>query len=256
MNAPAELKQLLCEQWCAGAHIDSDEGGLRISMPLIEADGDHVTVWLKPTLGGWRLSDMGSTFMRLSYSVEFDSLEDGQRLRVIQQIAAEEGIAEGEGELFCEATEPELGQALMRLGQAILRIGDIRLWTRNRVASTFYADLEAELREIAAGAQVQRDYVVPGIEDAASYPVDFAILGKDSPLYVFGVPNSDKAKLATIVMQHLRQSQHRFDSLVVAQDFDALSKHDRRRLMNAANDVVPSLTEHEALVQKVRHRIA
>lgn len=255
MNAPSKLKNLLCEQWCAGAQVESDEAGLRVSMPLIEADGDHVTIWLKPVLGGWRLTDMGTTYMRLSYSVEFDSLEEGQRMRVIQQIAAEEGILESEGELSCEATEPELGRLLMRLGQAILRIGDIRLWTRNRVASTFYADLEAELREIASEVPVVRDYVVPGIEDAASYQVDFAILSK-TPLYVFGVPNSDKAKLATIVLQHLRQSEHRFDSLVVAQDFDSLSRHDRRRLMNAANDVVASLTEHEALSHKVRHRIA
>ena len=256
MNRTEAMRELLCEQWCSGALIADDAEGLRISLPVHEADGDAVTLWIKPAMGGWHISDMGTTFMRLSYDMEFDLLSSGQRAQVLSTILEAHGIEDSDGELTMVAPEGELGPALLSFGVAISRVGDLRFWSRGRVHSTFYDDLGQELRRIAGAANVHERYEVPGLSDAADYAVDFYVSGGSTPLYVFGVPNADKAKLATIVLQRLQQADLRFESLVVPSEFNAVPPRDLRRLMNAANDMVDGFEAKEALERKVRHRIA
>lgn len=256
MNTPAELQDLLCEQWCSSANVSHDEVGLRVSLPFVEGDGDHVTVWIQHELGGWMVRDLGTTLMRLSYGMDVDLLDDGQRSKVVESIIASSGVSLVDGELRASTREGALAATLLQMGQAILRLRDIQLWKTSRVASTFYEDLERQLRAIAGDVPFETNYVVPGVPDAGSYPVDYAFFGEGRPLYVFGVPNNDKAKLATIVIQHLQQAQHAFNTLVVPADFESLAKLDRKRLLNAANDVVTGLDQSDVIERKVRARIA
>lgn len=256
MTQATELQELLCEQWCASADIAQDQAGLRLSLPLEETDGDAVTVWLNPEVGGWSLRDCGTTMMRLSYDMDPDLLLDGPRAKVLERILGEHQVRLEEGELRADAEERQLGAALMRFGQAALRIGDIKLWSKVRVASTFYDDLASQLSRIVGSHRLVRDYEVPGLSDAKDYTIDFALPELKKPFYVFGVPSADKAKLANIVLLHLRQAGHQFDSLVVPSDIDSIGRPNLRRLMNAANDVVDSITSTEALERKVRERLS
>lgn len=256
MSTPAVIKNLLCEQWCADAVVSEDQGGLRLSLPLYESDGDSVTVWMRPELGGWRISDSGTTLMRMSYDMDVDLLAMGNRARVFESILKETGIDNHDGDLQMFVKEGDLGSALLGFGQAVGRIGDIKLWSKSRVASTFYDDLAAELNRIAGAGNVQRDYIIPTMADAEDYPIDFYLRGGRSPLYVFGVPSGDKARLATITLQRFSAVGHQFESLIVPSDLGAIPHKDLRRLMNAANEMVDSLTAKEPLERKVRHRIA
>lgn len=256
MSAPAELHDLLCEQWCADFDVANDAAGTRLSLPLTESDGDAVTVWINQRLGGWHLRDCGTTFMRLSYDMDVDLLSEGQRAKVLERILAEHQIRNENGELVCEAEERDLGAALLRFGQATLRIGDIKLWSRARIASTFYEDLKSRLVDIVGPDRLRIDYEVPGIPDAGNYLVDFAVTDAARPLYIFGVPTTDKAKLANIVLLHLQQAHHVFDSLIIPSDIESISKPDLRRLMNAANDFVDSSSSTEAIERKIRQRLA
>lgn len=251
-----ELHRVLCEQWCADADIAEDEGGLRISLPLEESDGDAITVWLRRELGGWILRDQGTTLMRLSYAMDVALLNDGQRAKVVDRILREQGVVFEDGELSMPAEEGQLGSKLLQFGQAITRLGDLRLWSWARVSSTFYEDLANELIRIAGPENVKRDYIVPGVPDAESYTIDFAIKTPGLPFYVMGVPHTEKAQLATIVLQYLQKSGHAFESLIVPADIDQIPKGVRNRLLNAANDVVSGLEAVEAIERKVRHRIA
>lgn len=255
MNAPTELQELLCEQWCADVDVGKDTAGWRISLPMMESDGDYVTVWVNPVLGGWKLRDCGTTMMRLSYGMDVDSLADGSRARVLKQLLDESQLAMENGEIVGQADERHLGEVLMKFGQAILRIGDIKLWSRSRVASTFYEDLAEELGRIVGPGRLEVDYVVPGVPKGEDYRVDFAIADLTRPLYIFGVLNTDKAKLTTIILQHLRQAGRPFDSLIVPSDIDQINKPDLRRLLNAANDFIDSSRSVDALGEKVRQRL-
>lgn len=251
----AELQELLCEQWCADLEVGEDTAGIRLSLPIFESDGDAVTVWIKQVFGGWRLRDCGTAFMRLSYDMDLDLLSDGQRARVLDRILAEHEVKIEDGELVCDVEERGLGPALLRFGQAISRIGDIKMWSRARIANTFYDDLRSTLIEIVGSDRLLVEYEVPEVQDAGSYLVDFAILSDHRPLYIFGVPNSDKAKLATIVLLHLQQANHAFESLIIPSDIESIGRPDLRRLMNAANDLVDSSTSHEAIRRKIIQRV-
>jgi hypothetical protein len=250
-----ELQELLCEQWCAELEVGEDIAGIRLSLPLVESDGDAITVWINRVVGGWRLRDCGTALMRLSYDMDIDLLADGQRARVLDRILAEHQVRLENGELVCSVEEGQLGATLLRFGQAISRVGDIKLWTRARVASTFYDDLKATLVEIVGSDRLLIDYAVPDIPDSGNYLVDFAVLGGQRPLYIFGVPSSDKAKLATIVLLHLSQSKHIFESLIIPSDIDAIGKPDLRRLMNAANELVDSSSSRDAIQRKIIQRV-
>jgi hypothetical protein len=256
MNTSAELHDLLCQQWCGDTTVAEDSVGIRISLPLTDPDGDEITVWIIPRLGGWRLRDCGTTMMRLSYEMDVDLLSSGNRSKVLARMLSECQVLLEEGELVCDVEECHLGEALLRFGQAAQRVGDIKLWNQARIASTFYEDLRSNLIDIVGESRLIVDYIVPNVPDSENYPVDFAVTVGHRPLYIFGVPTSDKAKLANIVLLHLQQARHQFDSLIVPSDFESISKPDFRRLMNAANDVVDSSASVDVIERKIRQRIA
>ncbi|CAN7417827.1 DUF1828 domain-containing protein [Paraburkholderia hospita] len=256
-DAPSTVKRLLCESWCADLDVAEDGDSLRLSMPLLEPDGDYVTVWLRQILGGWRLEDAGTTLMRVSYDSDVSSLLRGARKDMLDRMLAEYGArVDADGQVVAEAPEVDLGPALLRYGQAMLRANEVRQWTRTRVASTFFDDLRANLVDIVGADRIVENYAVPDVPSADDYRVDFSITGASEPLFVFGVPSKDKARLTTIVLQHLEQHIPRFNSVVVFQNASEIGTADLRRLMNAANDMIDSVDAKDALAKKIRHRIA
>ncbi|USE81177.1 DUF1828 domain-containing protein [Cupriavidus gilardii] len=255
-EASTALRRILCEAWCSELDVAEDRGAIRLSMPLTEPDGDYVTVWLRQTLGGWRIEDAGATLMRFSYDQDIGTLASGPRAIMLRRLLSEYGARlDEDGQIKAEATETDLGHTLLRFGQAILRVGELRSWTKSRVASTFFDDLEAQLKRIAGPKSVRRNHIWEGIPAAEDYPIDFYLEGATEPLFVFGAPTKDRARLATIVLQHLQQHIASFNSIVVFQDASAIGNADLRRLMNAANDMVDSLGATDTLRRKVLHRL-
>ncbi|HDR9046245.1 DUF1828 domain-containing protein [Burkholderia vietnamiensis] len=247
----------MCESWCSELDVVEDGDALRLSMPLTETDGDYVTVWARNILGGWRLEDAGSTLMRISYDSDVSALLKGPRRVLLDKMLLEYGARlEESGQVVSESSELDLGHALLRFGQALLRANELKSWSRARVTSTFFDDLKSSLIEIVGVDRVLQNYSVPGIPSADDYPVDFSIAGAAEPLFIFGVPSKDRARLATIVLQHLQQHLARFNSIVVFQNASDIGTGDLRRLMNAANDMVDSIDASDALARKIRHRLA
>ncbi|RKR02622.1 uncharacterized protein DUF1828 [Kushneria sinocarnis] len=249
------LRKQLCSAFCEDVSVSARKDSIRVSLPLVARDGDRHTVYLSRGDGGWRISDMGSTLMRLSYENDLNSLLSGPRGELFQQIIGESGIQEDDGELSLEVPTDGLLRGLFSLGQSASRIEDLGLWSRTRVESTFRDDLRGILHDAVGAQDVIEDYVVPGVEDAELYPVDFYIRAERRPLYLFGVNSPDRARISTIVMQHLLHHHQDFDSFVVCSDFFSLPKVDGARLMNAANDMVHSLDNVTDLQRKLKHRL-
>jgi hypothetical protein len=252
------LQDALCKALCAEVRIVERPGGVNyVSTPFMFPDGDSLPIHFRmmPT-GGVQLTDMGSTLMRLSYDIDSDTLRDGTRGRILGQILGEYGLQDLAGQLVMESTADQLGRAVMQFGQALTKVSDLSFLTRINVENSFYEDLAAKLGEIVGADNVERDYLVPSLPQAENYPVDYLIKGTRRPLYVFGIPNRDKARLATIILQHLIQRHEDFDSAVVFRNADELPRSDVSRLMNAANDMVSSLDAGNDLERKIRRRTA
>jgi len=251
------LRESLCHTFCRDVGVVAHgEKTIAVSLPMTGRDGDNFMAYVTEMNAGWRVSDMGSTLMRLSYEHDLAKLLSGARERLYQAVLGESGLAEADGELFIEVARDSLPFGLFALGQGITRVEDLGLWTRPRVESAFYDDLGEIISSIVPAESRTEGYVVPHVPDAENYPVDYFIKTGRRPLYVFGVLNRDKARLTTIILQHLSKYAESFESMIVYADMDDVPKLDSKRLIIAANDIVPSISDRAAIVQKIQHRLA
>jgi len=253
MNLEA-IQQTICSSLCADVKIvEQGEGLLYVSTPFAFSDGDSYSIYLQSLqTGGFRITDIGGTLMHLSYDNDVGKLREGTRGKVFRQIVSELDLSEDDGEFFIDSPADKLGANIFRFGQAITRIHDLTFLNRVRVESTFYEDLRQKLVAHVDPQLIHENYLVPGLESAANYPVDFFIEGQAQPLYLFGVPTREKAMLTTIILQHLNAAHLDFRSMVVFQNAADMPSKDITRLMNAANDMISSLDADEAFERKLR----
>jgi hypothetical protein len=257
-SLPPDLEQNLCKALCAQVKlIPRPNDVLAVSTPLSFPDGDSLPIFIKPLrTGGLEFTDLGNSLMRLSYEVDPASLREGTRGKVLGQVLADYGIEDRNGELVLGVSGTEVGVAVFRFSQALTRVHDLSFLNRTNVESTFYEDLQKSLEAIVQEKAVLTNYLVPGVEQSADYPVDYFIDGGRLPLFVFGVPNRDKARLATIIIQHLISQKLNFDSAVVFRDAEEIPRRDVARLANVANDLVMSVDAQDDLDRKIKHRLA
>jgi Domain of unknown function DUF1828 len=252
-----ELSGLLGKTFCASAEVAEVEPGLwRVHTPLVFPDGDGYSLYVRQLpSGGVRVSDLGATLMHMSYDNELLKFRNGTRGQLLDQILADASVQEDDSEFYVEAPLEELGRSVFRLGQGLTRIHDLSFLNRVRNENTFYEDLRQALHGLLGAERVHEHYVVPGVPRPPEYPVDYYIEGGALPLYLFGVPNRDKARLATIVLQHLIASDQQFNSMVVFHNMGELPRPDVSRLTNAANDQVDSLDAAADLKRKLLQRV-
>ena len=94
-----------------------------------------------------------------------------------------------------------------RFGQALTRIHDLTFLSRSRVRSTFYDDLADFLKSRIDEDKIKADYLPEGLPNPEAYPVDYRIEGRyDRPLFLYGIPNRDKARLTTIILSHFHRN--------------------------------------------------
>ena len=255
MERIKQAQEDICSLLCNEVSTTIKGNILLVSLPLERRDGDLVTLFVEPRTAGWRISDKATTLMRLSYENDLAKLLTGARGKLFYTLLSEAGLSEDEGEVYCEVPGDQLSSGLFRLAQGIVRIEDLGLWTRSRTESTFYDDLREKLTSLVPEGRLQENYVVPTVEQAENYVVDYMVQTGGRPLFIFGVNGRDKARLATITLQHIQQFEDNFDSLVVFSQLKDIPQGDMQRLMVAANDIVPDLAETEGLRKKIRHRM-
>jgi hypothetical protein len=248
-----DLTKQFCKALCTKVTLkEREDGNIFVMTPFVFPDGDSFSMYLKrlPS-GGFRLSDMGSTMMHLSYEQDVEKLRDGTRGKIFAQSISEMGIADNEGELYLEVPASQLPSGLFKFGQALRRVHDLTFLNRVRVEDTFYEDLKAKLTEIVGQNELIPDYVAPGVQNAEEYIADFCVKTTKKPVLIWGVQNQAKARLAMIVIQHLRQYNFSFRSFIVYSDMTSIPRQDISRLTTAANDQISSITETAALRSKL-----
>lgn len=247
------LRLALCDE----IRLEQIQDGIwAIDSPFSFPDGDTYTLFLSPLESGegWRLSDLGSTWMRLSYENDTEKFRNGTRGKLLGQILSEGNIQENEGQFFLDVPTEELGRGMFQLAQALGRIYDLTFLNRERTEATFMDDLLESLRKFIPFNRIHRDYEVPGVPNPENYPVDFRIEGTQSDLYVFAIGSNPKARLTTICLQHYLHYKADFESLLVFQDLATISKRDLARIANAGGDVLSGLEDEDDLRRKVLKR--
>lgn len=253
-----KLQKSLCTLMCAEVRIRTKSDKLlSIETPFYFADGDPHQIYLREMPGGIvRLTDMGHTMMHLSYDNDIDKFKEGTRGKIFEQIKAETFIEEGDGEIFIDTSIDKLGVNIFRLGQALTKINDLTFLNRARAESTFYEDLQEQLYKIVGEEKIKKDYFYEEIENARDYPIDYRIEGKHDPLFLFGIPNRDKARLTTIILERLLRANANFDSLLIFSDQGTIPKPDLARLSNAGGEMIASLDAEADFARKLVRRVS
>jgi len=244
--------ELLKEQF--NHQIDFRErrpGILQLIAPLYYEDGDMVDIFLEQTNGRIRISDHGMTLMRLSYSLELDT---PNKERIFQKILSENRIQEENGKLFLETDPERIYPAILQFAQAVGKISNMQLYKREVIQSLFY-ELLAEVIEEKLKRYHPRPSVFP-IAERDDLEVDYLFEIKPRPIYLFGIKDSSKARLATISCLEFQRAKLLFKSFVVHEDFEDLGRKDRSRITSAADKQFISLEDFRANAEQVFDREA
>lgn len=247
------LQEQLCKTLCGQVQIrTTKQGHLQLITPFTFFDGDTFQLYLQEMSGGGlRLTDYGHTLMHLSYENEISKLREGTRGKLFEQVLATSGIKEQDGQLICDASLENLGSSVLKFGQGITRVYDLTFLNRSRVASTFYEDLKERLYGLVSPDRIRQNFSLVEEEAAASYPIDFYITRKQSPLFLFGIASVDKARLVTIIIEHWLRAKVEFDSLLIFQNQPEIPRSDLARLSNVGGQMVASLDASEDFQRKV-----
>ncbi len=254
MNINLEkIQGTLCQALCAEIKlVKKNDLLVRVETPFHFPDGDPYLLYLKELPNGiLRLTDMGHTLMHLSYDNDTEKFREGTRGNVFTQILADSSILEEQGELYIETQINNLVISIFKLSQALIKVNDLTFLNRFRAESTFYDDLKENLFKIIPEEIVIPDYLHDEIENPQDYPIDYRIEGKSAPLFLFGIPNKDKARLTTIVLERLLRKNVNFDSLLVFADQTLIPRGDLARLSNTGGEMIASLDAVEDLGRKI-----
>lgn len=252
------LRNLLCQRLCEDVQLaQRPDGALVLRTHFRFPDGDSYPIHIiEAESGGLRLSDRGHTLMHISYEHDIDSFLDGTRGMLLERIMAENSLQWDGGAFSFDTTPERLPEALFQFGQALTKIYDLTFLSRSNVGSTFYDDLADLLLRSVDESKIERDYQ-PDVPNAQVYPVDYRIEGKgEMPLFLYGVPNRDKARLTTIVLSYFHRHELKFESILVFENQAEIPRVDLARLSDVGGDMISSLESHEDFSRKILSRVA
>ena len=253
------LQRRLCERLCSEVRLTKrPDGALLLRTHFEYPDGDRFPIHVSETgIGGVRLSDRGHTLMHISYDHDVDAFLEGTRGQMLERIVDEAGLERDGGVFRLDTSVDGLPEAVFRFGQALTRVHDLTFLSRSRVKSTFYDDLAELLKSLIDEDKIQADYVPEGLPNPEAYRVDYRIEGRFStPLFLYGVPNRDKARLTTIMLSHFHRHHLQFESMLVFEDQSEIPRLDLARLSDVGGDMISSLESSPDLGRKLLQRIA
>jgi hypothetical protein len=216
-------------------------GVMQLIAPLYHADGDMMDIFLEKCSNGHdriRVSDHGLTLMRLSYSYDLDT---PNKERILQRMLGESGVSEDNGKLFMESEPDSLYPTIMQFAQTVAKVSNMRLCKREIIQSLFYE----QLREFVQ-TTLQRfnpEVKVLPVPNRDDLEVDYRFLDTSRQVFLFGVKDTDKARLTAISCLEFRRADLRFNCAAVHEDFDSLPRKDKTRLTSAVDKQFVSLAD-------------
>ena len=78
----------------------------------------------------------------------------------------------------------------------------------------------------------------------------------DVPLFLYGVPNRNKARLTTIMLSHFHRHGLQFESMLVFEDQSEIPRLDLARLSDVGGEMISSLESSADLGRKLLQRVA
>jgi hypothetical protein len=218
---------------------------VQVHTPFRFADGDELVIHLREASGGgleW--SDTGHTFMHLSYWMDIDALESGNRAQLLDNHLTQFSAHESDGELLLPVNGNQLGSSLFQFVQLLLHITDLDLLSREMVRSTFMEDFR-RLMQDSFGDHAHLDYVDLERDPNRNYPIDCLLNNRARPVAVFALANDDRCRDATITLHQFREWGRDLFSTGVFEDQEQINRKVLARFTDACDKQFSSLSGQE-----------
>lgn len=222
----------------------------RVFTPFLLDDGDHLGIVMKRTNGDWSLSDEGSTFLHLSYTIDSRDLEEGTRHRIIERTLHYFGIEDRFGELRLPIVEENYGDALYTFVQALLRINDVNYLSREQVRSTFLEDFKSLISNAAPADRLAFEWHHEKLDPDARYAVDCKINGLKNPILVYALSTDTKTRDATISLLKFEQWGFENQSVGIFENQEGISRSVLARFSDVCGKQFSSLKSNEQQIER------
>ncbi|PKQ46290.1 DUF1828 domain-containing protein [Confluentibacter flavum] len=211
----------------------------QLLLPIYHEDGDMIDLFITPKGDNkFALCDYGLTLQRLAYSYDIDT---ENKESILQKILSENKLNEQEGNIYLETKPETLFSDIMHITQAYAKIGSMRYFKREVIENLFFEMLDDfifdELNEFHPKKKVMP---IPNRDDLEA---DYSFQPNGKPVYLFGVKDVAKARLATLSYQAYLLNDIKYHGWVVTENFEALPRKDKLRLTNTCDKQFTSLDE-------------
>lgn len=225
-------------------------GIYQLLLPIYHEDGDMVDLFIKQKdQNKYTLCDFGLTLQRLAYTYDIDT---ENKEAILQRILAENGLSEEEGNICLDTKLETIYTDIMHITQAYAKIGSMRYFKREVVENLFYEMLdEFIVKELQEFRPQKKVMPIPNRDDLEA---DYSFSSNGHPIYLFGVKDVAKARLATISCLEYRMQKLNFRGWVVNEDFEKLPRKDRSRLTNTVDKQFTSFDEFKVNAREFLER--
>lgn len=190
----------------------------QIFAPFFHEDGDMVEMFIEYTNDKLRFCDYGLTAMKLSYYL--DNLTPTNQ-KVYNEILKENSLDEEAGNIFLETDLKNLNSNFLHFAETLSKISSLKYFDSHRQKSIFYEVLSNLITDSYKTIDVKKDFVP--IKEYPENKVDYAFLGKDRSVYLFGVKDTVKALQVVTSCLEFKQKESKYRSIVVYDDFSQLN---------------------------------
>jgi len=221
----------------------------QLVLPLFHEDGDLVELYVEPLdsdQARFRVTDLGSTLMRLSYTFEIDT---ENKSKIFNQILSEGGVQEESGQIFSVCNLEHLYMTIMLMHQVISKVSAMRLYRRDVIRSLFYEEF-GEFVSSTLGAYHPQPKALP-ISERDDLEVDFAFPIGKHPVYLFAAKDAAKVRLATISALEFQKHQIPFKGFLVHESFETLNRKDQTRATSVMDKQFTNLEDFRVQASRV-----